>query len=196
MKPKTRVRVIAITVLGVLGTVFITALARRETPKAATITDLNSTEPLKRRLQQDADKVTLIVLVSPVCPLCRHGFTDIQSVLKNVSDDRLRVHIVFLPMYPGDNKSRAQSRADEFNDARVSYYWDGDKLTGKEWQKVLDIESIAWDVYLLYGPNSYQDGSTAKPAFWMHQLEGVTKAPCLNKAEFESKIKELLATLK
>jgi hypothetical protein len=90
----------------------------------------------------------------------------------------------------------AQSRAEEFNDARVSYYWDGDKLTGKEWQKVLDIESIAWDVYLLYGPNSYRDGSTAKPAFWMHQLEGVTKAPCLNKAEFESKIKEMLATLK
>lgn len=100
MKPKTRVRVIAITVLGVLGTVFMTALARRETPKAATITDLNSTEPLKRRLQQDADKVTLIALVSPVCPLCRQGFTDIQSVLKNVPDDRLRVHIVFLPMYP------------------------------------------------------------------------------------------------
>jgi hypothetical protein len=55
MKAKTRVQVIAITVLGVLGTVFVTALARRDTTKAATITDLNSTEPLKRRLQQDAD---------------------------------------------------------------------------------------------------------------------------------------------
>ena len=72
----------------------------------------------------------------------------------------------------------------------------GDKLTGKEWQKVLDLDTIAWDVYLLYGPNSYRDGFTGKPAFWMHQLEGVTKASCLNKAEFESKIKELLATLK
>ena len=53
MKPKTRVRVIAITVLGILGTVFVTALARRDTPKPGTITDLNSTELLKRRLQQD-----------------------------------------------------------------------------------------------------------------------------------------------
>ncbi|HEY5884539.1 MAG TPA: hypothetical protein VIT88_07610 [Pyrinomonadaceae bacterium] len=69
-------------------------------------------------------------------------------------------------------------------------------MTGKEWQKVLDIDTVAWDVYLLYGPNSYRDGSTGKPAFWMHQLNGVTKAPCLNKAEFESKIKELLAALK
>jgi hypothetical protein len=56
MKAKRRIRVIAITVLGVLGTVFVNALARRETPKAATITDLNSTKPLKRRLQQDAVK--------------------------------------------------------------------------------------------------------------------------------------------
>jgi len=54
MKPKTRGRVIAITVLGIVGTVFVTALARRDTPKAATITEINSTEPLKRRLQQDA----------------------------------------------------------------------------------------------------------------------------------------------
>src|SRR5215216_4711990 len=99
--------------------------------------DLTSSEELKRRLQQDADEVTLIALVSPVCPLCRHGFADIQSVLKNIPDDRLRAHIVFLPMYPGDNKSRAQARTEEFNDKRVTFYWDGEKLTGSEWQKVL-----------------------------------------------------------
>jgi hypothetical protein len=140
MKPKTRVRVIAITVLGVLGTVFITALARRETPKAATLTDLNSTEPLKRRLQQDADKVTLIALVSPVCPRCRHGFTDIQSVLKNVSDDRLRVYIVFLPMYPGDNKSRAQSRAEP-----KSSMMQESVITGN-WFK---SQIVSWKAYIL-----------------------------------------------
>ena len=158
--------------------------------------DLNSSEELKAKVQHDARDVTLLAIISPVCPLCRHGFADIQAVLKNIPDDRLRVHIVFLPMYAGDSKSRAQTRQQEFNDKRVTYYWDGNKLAGGEWQKVLGIDTVAWDVYLLYAPNSYRDGSTGKPAFWMHQLEGVTKAPCLNKAEFESKIKDLLATLK
>jgi hypothetical protein len=61
---------------------------------------------------------------------------------------------------------------------------------------VLGIDKVAWDVYLLYGSNIGWDGATPTPAFWMHQLNGVTKAPCLNKTEFETKVKELLALLK
>lgn len=196
MNQKTRVRVVAAMFLVILFTLFATALARRETPKPSTMEDLNSADQLKQRLQQDLGKVTLIALLSPVCPECRHGFTDMQSVLKNIPDDRLRAHIVWLPMFPGDNKGRAQTRTEEFNDSRVSYYWDGDKLTGAEWQKALGIDKAAWDVYLLYGPNTRWDGATPTPAFWMHQLNGVTKAPCLNKSEFETKVKELLASLK
>ena len=196
MNQKTRVRVVAATFLVILFSLFATALARRETPIPSTMENLNSADQLKQRLQKDAGKVTLIALLSPVCPECRHGFTDMQSVLKNIPDDRIRAHIVWLPMFPGDNKGRAQTRTEEFNDSRVSYYWDADKLTGAEWQKVLGIDKAAWDVYLLYGPNTRWDGATPTPAFWMHQLNGVTKAPCLDKTEFEAKVKELLASLK
>lgn len=194
MNKKTRVRVIAATFVVALSTVFVTALARSGAPKASAMEDLTSAEQLKQWLQKDAGRVTLIALLSPVCPECRHGFSDMQSVLKNIPDDRLRAHIVWLPMFPGDNKGRAQTRTEEFNDSRVSYYWDGDKLTGAEWQKVLGIDKGAWDVYLLYGPNTRWDGATSAPAFWMHQLNGVTKAPCLNKTEFESKVREMLAS--
>lgn len=195
MSRKTRIGVIAVTALGVLGTAFVTVLARRETPKT-TMQDLNSSEQLKRRLQEDAQKVILVALISPVCPLCRHGFADIQNVLKSIHDERLRAHIVFLPMFPGDNKDRALTRTKEFDDPRVSYYWDADRVTGSEWQKVLGIDRTAWDVYLLYGRNTDWNGSTPKPAFWMHQLEGITKAPCLNKAELGDKVRELLDSLK
>jgi len=158
--------------------------------------DLNSSEELKRKLRQGAEDVTLLALISPVCPLCRHGFTDIQAVLKNIPDDRLRAHIVFLPMYAGDTKSHAQTRMQEFNDERVTYYWDGNKRTGNEWKKVLGINRTAWDVYLLYGPGISWNGSTPAPAFWMHQLDGVTKAPWLNSVEFEGEIQQLLALLR
>ena len=158
--------------------------------------DLNSSEELKEKLRQDAEDVTLLALISPVCPLCRHGFTDLQAVLKNIPDDRLRAHIVFLPMYVGDNKSQAQTRMQEFNDNRVTYYWDGNKLIGSEWEKVLGIDRTAWDVYLLYGPRTNWNGSTPAPAFWMHQLDGVTKGPWLNSAEFEYRIKQLVALLR
>jgi len=119
-----------------------------------------------------------------------------QKVLKNVSDDRLRAYIIWLPMFPGDSQGWAKTRSDEFSDKRVSYYWDGDRLTGKEWQKVLGTKSLAWDIYLLYGVESQWNKEPAAPDFWMHQLGGVTNAPHLDAPTFEAKVKELLSQAK
>jgi len=119
-----------------------------------------------------------------------------QSVLKDIPDNRLRAYIVWLPMFPNDSRDWAQTRSDEFKDDRLSYYWDKDRLTGQEWRKVLGIDRTAWDVYFLYGSTSGWDKETPAPQFWMHQLGGLTKAPQLNKDEFEAKLKELLAAAK
>ena len=99
-------------------------------------------------------------------------------------------------MFPGDSRSWAQTRSDEFKDDRLSYYWDGSKLTGEEWNKTLGINRTAWDVYFLYGKGSQWDGAAPAPSFWMHQLGGVTKAPHLNREEFKNKGKELLGSVK
>jgi hypothetical protein len=196
MKRKTRVAATTITMLCLIGAVCVRALARRTNPKESTIEDLKSTKVLKDRLQKDSDKLSLVALISPVCPLCRNGFTDIQTVLKNIADDRLRAHVVFLPMYAGDNKGRAQTRMEELTDQRVTYYWDAERLTGGEWEKTLQIDQTAWDVYMLYARGTNWQGSTPKPVFWMHQLEGITKAPCLNKEELETRVRALLADLR
>jgi hypothetical protein len=117
-------------------------------------------------------------------------------VLKDNPDDRLRAHIIWLPMFPGDSRGWAKTRSDEFNDRRLSYYWDGDKLTGQQWQKVLGTSREAWDVYLLYSAQSKWDKEPPSPDFWMHQLRGVTTAPGWDAAAFEAKAKELLNQVK
>lgn len=119
-----------------------------------------------------------------------------QNVLKEIPDNRLRAYIVWLPMFPSDSGSWAQTRSSEFKDDRLSHYWDGSKLTGEEWNKTLGLNRTAWDVYFLYGSGSQWDGTAPAPSFWMHQLGGVTKAPHLNKEEFKDKVKDLLATVK
>lgn len=128
--------------------------------------------------------------------MCRRGFSDMQSVLKDVPDNRLRAYIVWLPMFPGDNREWAQTRSNEFNDGRLTYYWDKDRLTGQEWRKVLKIDRNAWDIYFLYGSISQWDKEIPQPAFWMHQMGGLSAAPKLNKDDFEAKVKELLAAAK
>ncbi|MGH8014749.1 MAG: hypothetical protein ACREBV_01000 [Candidatus Zixiibacteriota bacterium] len=45
-------------------------------------------------------------------------------------------------------------RSSEFDDSRVTYFWDRYKLTGAEWQEVLAIDDVAWDVYFLYDRNA------------------------------------------
>ena len=184
---KRMFRALAVIVVVFIAIGVVIALARRGSEENSPMQDLSSTEQLKQRFQQDSDRVRLIALLSPVCPACRRGFADMQSVLKDVPDSRLRVYIVWLPMFPGDSRGWAQTRSDEFKDDRLSYYWDGDKLTGEEWNKTLDLNRTAWDVYFLYESGSKWDGAAPAPSFWMHQLGGVTKAPQLNKEEFKNK---------
>lgn len=118
-----------------------------------------------------------------------------QEVLTNIKDDRLRVYMIWLPIFPGDSRQHAQNRSNEFKDERLSYFWDENQITGKQWQSVLDIERIAWDVYFLYGAEAHWKEQPSQPNFWMHQLSGVNAAPFLNPTEFESKTRELLKTL-
>lgn len=195
MRQQRMVRALTVF-LAFIAIAFITALASRGTMKDSAMQDLSSADQLRQRLEHDSGKVKLIALLSPVCPACRRGFADLQTVLKNVPDDRLRAYIVWLPMFPGDSKGWAQTRSNEFSDPRLSYYWDSERATGEEWRNVLSLDRTAWDVYLLYGSNSEWNKGTPTPAFWMHQLSGVTKGPMLNKSDFEAKVKELLASSK
>ena len=119
-----------------------------------------------------------------------------QKVLKSISDDGLRTYVVWLPMFPGDSQDWANTRSKEFSDQRLTYYWDANRLTGQQWQKVLGTSRTAWDVYLLYSADIHWDNEPAAPNFWMHQLGGVTNASRLDEAAFEAKVKELLNQVK
>ncbi|MBI4484247.1 MAG: hypothetical protein HY652_15335 [Acidobacteria bacterium] len=119
-----------------------------------------------------------------------------QEVLNNIPDGRLRAYIIWLPAIQSDDRASAEERSAEFADPRLTYFWDGGRLTGKLWQRALDIPRFAWDVYFLYGAEAHWEKEPAVPDFWMHQLDGVTTAPLLNQPEFELKVKELLGKAK
>lgn len=129
--------------------------------------------------------------------MCRWGFSNMVKTLKDVPDNRVRAYIVWLPIFGGDFKGASRERSKSFPDARVNYFLDPDSLAGELWKPVLKLtEDIAWDVYLLYGPNAKWDKDPPPPDFWMHQLGGVTTAPRLNQTAFEAKLKEMLPSAK
>ena len=129
--------------------------------------------------------------------MCRWGFSNIVKTLKSVSDGRVKAYVVWLPIFGGDFRGEARKLSNSFRDKRVSYFIDAKSETGKLWERVLRTERlIAWDVYLLYAAGSNWEEEPPQPAFWMHQLGGVTKAPTFNEGTFRAKLKDMLDEMK
>ena len=115
------------------------------------------------------------------------------KTLRNVTDERLRVYIVWLPIFGGDFKGEQRKLSQRFRDKRVSYFSDSESLSGKLWERVLKTgRPIAWDVYLLYQPDAKWKEEPPEPDYWMHQLGGVTKAPRFDEETFRAKLKEMV----
>lgn len=122
-----------------------------------------------------------------------------QTVLKNISDARLKAYIIWLPVLPTDNRNWAVKRTTEFSDGRVRHFWDGDQLTGKIWIPVLGLEGpLSWDTYFLYDHKARWANQPTEPSFWMHQLryEENLQEHFLNVPAFERKARELLDHIK
>jgi len=116
--------------------------------------------------------------------------------LKDVPDDRVRVYVIWDPIYGGRFDSESTKLSRSFPDKRVSYYKDPDSIAGKLWERVLKTErEIAWDVYFLFDPNTNWEDEPPAPSFWMHQLFGVTRAPFFNVEKFTAELRGQLDRL-
>ena len=128
--------------------------------------------------------------------MCRWGFSNIITTLNSVTDERVRAYIVWLPIYEGRFKGEAQKLSNSYRNPRVSYVLDERSETATEWQSVLGTPSVAWDVYMLFGPDSKWETRPPQPAFWMHQLSGVSSAPRLDEKVFTSKLMAMVHDMK
>lgn len=116
-----------------------------------------------------------------------------QKVVGNIQDDKLKVYFVWLPILKSDNRSAAIKQSHQITDPRVTHYWDGDQVTGTTWQKVMEMQQIAWDMYFVYDESSEWNALPTKPDYFMHQLRGLPHENRFNKAKLE---KETLVILK
>jgi len=127
--------------------------------------------PLRTDFNDDEGKVRLVLLVSPTCGTCLRGAADIQQrVLAVQHDRRLRAYVVWVPKR-GAREGNVAEATPTVPDERARHYWDSTGYLVHAYNRVLNLGQDAWDVYLLYGPQTRWDATDPPvPSFWMDQL--------------------------
>lgn len=83
-----------------------------------------------------------------------------SEILEKNPRDELAVYAVWLPFLGGSEDAIDTSI---LADPRVVHYWDGDRLTSRWFGDAVFDGFLAWDVYLLYGPDATWDETPGQP---------------------------------
>jgi hypothetical protein len=104
---------------------------------------------------------------------CLRGAQLVQEIFEENTSEILHGGIVWTPMLATDSLNAANEREIRFSDTRVQQFWDQDRILGQYLSQTLNLKaSMAWDVYLVYPPNTVWDAALPPtPIFWMHQLD-------------------------
>lgn len=173
----------------------LTSFTARASTTSTTFVSLSATdEPFRTAFNRQKGSVRVVELVSPTCPYCLEGVSEIQQALfAKEPDPKLVGFVIWVPMLNG-KASNVPDAMKLAQDPRVHHYWDQTNDLGIAFQQLLPIATgPAWDVYMLYAPGAVWNGrQPPRPLFWMHQL-AITNAPHLDPAVFAQRAVSLLS---
>lgn len=132
---------------------------------------------LRALFDQEADKVRLVVLVSPTCPRCAIASRLLEHyILDQVPDQRLRFYVVWGPMLGDETEEAAAKATGHLSDDRVVHFWTSSPSIAKKLAVPLGLQEPAWDVFLLFPPGSRWTDPAPAPVDFMHQRKDLLPA--------------------
>lgn len=166
-------------------------------PPQPPLHDLSSGgEELTELFNEHADKVRLVLMISPTCPFCTMNARMIQRyVLDRVEDDDLRVFVVWGPMQENEKRDHAVAATANLVGDRVTHFWTPEHTLAEAYMKPLGLEDDvepAWDTYLLYAPGVRWGGTPPEPTFFMYVEKPLPEEGVLNVRTLAGKVRELL----
>ena len=154
-----------------------------------------SAESLKAQFNADSAKTRLVVVLAPTCPTCRISAHLLEKYdLRAIADDRLRVYVVWQPVFPRDNREAVDDAAALLQDARVTHFWADDVAATAFYKSYLKLEHQVFDVAFLYPPGAKWDAAPPAPLSYMHRLEssGLPKENLFSATRLAEDIRKLL----
>ena len=185
--------------------------ATSATPTYAVLDDQAS--QLRADFNRKIGSVRLLFVVDPICPGCLRGLADMnRDLLRGTADPRLQVFVVhepvlgvarFAPWLRVAGAKDVPKAAQLLENPNVRNYWNPTGAFGRLLSKAVGLKNregqvYAWDVWLLYGPDTKWVGADPpRPQLLMHQLGALrgTEFPHLDSQVFAKQVQTLLAQL-
>jgi hypothetical protein len=137
-KSKWAIYTVAVTVL---LAIFWYVSARHQTPPGqpplADVTQQFLVQ-LQHEFNQSSSSERVLLLLSPTCPVCLQGSSEVNAVLKRHSDIKVRVFVIWEPILPTDWNKPTTHVLQRLNDTRVIQVWDKNHLIANLVQKGAD----------------------------------------------------------
>ena len=119
------------------------------------------------------------------------------DAFQTIKSTNLKGFVIWLPVRPTDNLSAAQAEAQNSKDQRITELWNEDLSVDAAFMQTLKLKRTAFDVYLIYGPQSkWSKAAPPPPKFWMHQRSprsGADQSNHLNAKRLKQAIEQSLA---
>jgi thiol-disulfide isomerase/thioredoxin len=115
-----------------------------------------------------ADQPRVVGVFSPTCGHCLQACSELQEILKERPEARLKVFLLWAPFMKRDTLPLAQRATGYLPDRRVYHFWDLWKYAAKVYQEQLKIpKGNAWDMFVFYKPHLLWQDSLPEPTFWL-----------------------------
>jgi hypothetical protein len=200
--------------LGLLTLVGCTRAAG-DPPASGTYANLDDqATQLREDFNRAKGSVRLLFVVDPICPGCLRGLDDMNRDLLAANRDPRLVTFVVHESVLGAAREAPWLRTTASHDVPaaaallhnpyVRHYWSANGEFGRLLSDSVDLKGshgrvYAWDVWLIYGPDTTWSGpGPPRPLLLMHQLgalRGSAEFPHLDSRVFAQKALSLLAHL-
>lgn len=90
------------------------------------LADPNERSALQVQFNREAARMRVIILLSPSCPYCLKGASEIERILEKHPERPLVVFAVWQPILPTDWGRPGTGALRRLSDARVRQFWDAD----------------------------------------------------------------------
>lgn len=134
--------------------------------------------------------VRIVAILSPTAETSLDAYMEIQRIMEDTPNKRLRAFIVYVPLGDQDSRERAIDLAAQFPDRRVAHIWDPQMAVGQALDPVGGLSLPLGTACYLFDTNAVVKDEPTPPAF-----SAAIREDTFDGAALEAVARDLLANL-